>query len=82
MAIQPGPQRTLQDTRYHSNGNAQCRTYPHGRLNAARLKPVKRADILVIDGGPEIPTTLIHAKETDIRLVMINGIAATACRRR
>jgi cytosine/adenosine deaminase-related metal-dependent hydrolase len=38
-----------------------------------------RADILVIDGtgGPadEAYNALIHAKETDIRLVMINGVA-------
>ncbi len=36
----------------------------------------KRADILVIDGKAGDPyDALIHAKETDIRLVMINGVA-------
>jgi hypothetical protein len=36
----------------------------------------KRADILVIDGKAGDPyDALIHAKETDIQLVMINGVA-------
>jgi hypothetical protein len=40
------------------------------------IEPGKRADILVIDGKAGDPyDTLIRAKETDIRLVMINGVA-------
>jgi cytosine/adenosine deaminase-related metal-dependent hydrolase len=34
-----------------------------------------RADILVIDGAGDPYDALIHAKETSIRLVMINGVA-------
>ena len=34
-----------------------------------------RADLLVIDGTGDPYDALIHAKETDIRLVMINGVA-------
>jgi 5-methylthioadenosine/S-adenosylhomocysteine deaminase len=40
------------------------------------LEPGKRADLLVIDGQTGDPyEALIRAKETDLRLVMINGIA-------
>ena len=40
------------------------------------IEPGKRADILVIDGIAGDPyEQLIRAKETDIRLVMINGVA-------
>ena len=36
----------------------------------------KRADLIVVDGALLDPyDTLIHAKETDLKLVMINGIA-------
>ena len=34
-----------------------------------------RADVLVIDGTGDPYDALVHAKETDIRLVMINGVA-------
>jgi 5-methylthioadenosine/S-adenosylhomocysteine deaminase len=40
------------------------------------LEPAKRADILVIEGNAGDPyNALIRAKETSIRLVMINGVA-------
>ena len=40
------------------------------------LEPGKRADLLVIDGTSSDPyDALLHAKETAIRLVMINGVA-------
>ena len=42
----------------------------------ARLPPGKRADMLVIAGKAGDPyEALIQAKETTIRLVMINGVA-------
>jgi 5-methylthioadenosine/S-adenosylhomocysteine deaminase len=43
---------------------------------AGSLSPGKRADLLVIDGaaGDEYEA-LVHARETDVRLVMINGVA-------
>jgi len=48
------------------------------KWNAAlgTLEPGKRADLLVIDGATGDPYEgLIRAKETSIRLVMINGVA-------
>jgi hypothetical protein len=40
------------------------------------LEPGKRADLLVIDGTSSDPYgALLHAKETALRLVMINGVA-------
>ena len=40
------------------------------------LEPSKRADLVVIDGKVGDPyEALIKAKETSIRLVMINGVA-------
>ena len=46
----------------------------HKALGA--LEPGKRADVVVIDGDQGEPyEALIKAKETSIRLVMINGIA-------
>lgn len=40
------------------------------------LAPGMRADLLVLDGAPADPYLgLLKAKETDLRLVMINGIA-------
>src|SRR5262249_40323771 len=40
------------------------------------IEPGKRADLLVIDGAADDPyASLIEAKETAIRLVMINGVA-------
>jgi hypothetical protein len=40
------------------------------------LEPGKRADVLVIDGTKKDPySTLFEAKETDVRLVLINGTA-------
>jgi 5-methylthioadenosine/S-adenosylhomocysteine deaminase len=46
----------------------------HKALGA--LEPGKRADVVVIDGNQGDPyEALIKAKETSIRLVMINGVA-------
>jgi hypothetical protein len=43
---------------------------------AGTIEPGKRADLLVIEGAAADPYgALIHARETDLRLVMINGIA-------
>jgi cytosine/adenosine deaminase-related metal-dependent hydrolase len=43
---------------------------------AGTIEPGKRADLLVIDGAAADPYgALIHAPETDLHLVMINGIA-------
>ena len=43
---------------------------------AGTIKTGTRADLLVIDGTAADPyTALLHARETDIRLVMINGVA-------
>ena len=39
------------------------------------MLPGARADLLVIDGSGDPYDALVHAKETDIRLVMINGVA-------
>jgi 5-methylthioadenosine/S-adenosylhomocysteine deaminase len=43
---------------------------------AGSLSPGKRADLLVIDGASgDAYEALVHARETDVRLVMINGVA-------
>ncbi len=43
---------------------------------AGSLSPGKRADLVVIDGASgDAYEALIHARETDVRLVMINGVA-------
>src|SRR6185295_17202639 len=43
---------------------------------AGTIKTGSRADLLVIDSMAADPyTALLHARETDIRLVMINGVA-------
>lgn len=43
---------------------------------AGTIQAGARADLLVIDGVATDPyETLLHARETDIRLVMINGVA-------
>jgi cytosine/adenosine deaminase-related metal-dependent hydrolase len=43
---------------------------------AGSLSPGKRADLVVIDGASgDAYEALVHARETDVRLVMINGVA-------
>ena len=62
-----------------SGGHGHAGRGPHLEVGTALLGTIaagERADLLVIDGTAGDPyDALIRAKETDIRLVMINGVA-------
>ena len=52
------------------------RAFSNGTRCSGTIEAGKRADLLVIGGTTADPyDALIRAKETDIRLVMINGVA-------
>jgi hypothetical protein len=59
-----------------SSPQATRRGSSNGTRKPDRIELGKRADLLVVGGTVADPyDALIRAKETDIRLVMINGIA-------